>query len=63
MNHRHVARFLLVSASFLALEMSVARADEVVRAKIGGSEVAVQVVSATPDSDVRLDRTAPDKSR
>ncbi|VVE45423.1 hypothetical protein PTE30175_04282 [Pandoraea terrae] len=31
MNQRHIAKFLLVSASFLTLEMSVARADELAR--------------------------------
>ncbi|BDD92260.1 hypothetical protein OYT13_23475 [Pandoraea sp. XJJ-1] len=31
MNQRNIAKFLLVSASFLTLEVSVARADEMAR--------------------------------
>lgn len=33
MNQRNIAKFLLVSASFLTLEVSVARADEMARDK------------------------------
>ncbi|MFJ2995344.1 hypothetical protein [Pandoraea sp. NPDC087047] len=33
MNQRNIAKFLLVSASFLTLEVSVARADELARDK------------------------------
>jgi hypothetical protein len=32
-NQRNIAKFLLVSASFLTLEVSVARADELARDK------------------------------
>ncbi len=45
MKHRHVAKFLLVSASFLALEMSVARADEMVRNKIASNVTSAQRVA------------------
>ncbi|VVE00287.1 hypothetical protein [Pandoraea anhela] len=37
MNRRNIAKFLLVSASFLTLEVSVARADELARDKVAES--------------------------
>lgn len=49
MNRRNIAKFLLVSASFLTLEVSVARADELARDKPAES---------TPTTSVTQPRTS-----
>jgi len=45
-NQRNIAKFLLVSASFLTLEVSVARADELARDK--AAEPTPVTVAVTP---------------
>lgn len=48
MNQRNIAKFLLVSASFLTLEVSVARADEMARDKLPEAIVQQQLPATTP---------------
>jgi hypothetical protein len=53
-NQRNIAKFLLVSASFLTLEVSVARADELARDK---------TAEPTPITQHMQQRTTPTPQR